>query len=164
MKPSSARMAASRGKALKLVLAARNRISAVAAAKAGTNSEPAPNTEVATSATTDGPPGCVGSTSYARATTVIPTNRIPSRIAITVRVLAAFLASGGLNAGTPLAMASTPVSATEPPANARSRRNTLRVSMAGGLNTSVCSIGTTVPVTIWKAPTPTISRARNTNR
>ena len=38
-----------------------------------------------------------------------------------VIVLAAFLASGGLKAGTPLAMASTPVSATEPPAKALSR-------------------------------------------
>ena len=35
-------------------------------------------------------------------------------------VLAAFFASGGLNAGTPLAMASTPVRATEPPAKALS--------------------------------------------
>ena len=33
---------------------------------------------------------------------------------MTVIVFAAFLASGGLNAGTPLAIASTPVSATEP--------------------------------------------------
>ena len=40
------------------------------------------------------------------------------------RVLAAFLASGGLNAGTPLAIASTPVSATDPPAKAwRSRKS-----------------------------------------
>ena len=39
MKPSSARIAARRGNALKLVFAARNRMSAVAAAKAGTNNE-----------------------------------------------------------------------------------------------------------------------------
>ena len=37
---------------------------------------------------------------------------------MTVRVVAAFFDSGGLNAGTPLAMASTPVRATEPLANA----------------------------------------------
>ena len=54
------------------------------------------------------------------ATTVSPTNRTPSSTAMTVIVFAAFFASGGLNAGTPLAMASTPVSATEPPANALS--------------------------------------------
>ena len=47
-------------------------------------------------------------------------NRTPSRIDIAVIVLAAFRASGGLNAGTPLAIASTPVSATDPPANALS--------------------------------------------
>ena len=38
---------------------------------------------------------------------------------MTVRVVAAFLDSGLWNAGTPLAMASTPVKATEPLANAR---------------------------------------------
>ena len=37
---------------------------------------------------------------------------------MTTSVLAAFFASGGLNAGTPLAIASVPVSATEPLANA----------------------------------------------
>ena len=41
-----------------------------------------------------------------------------------VSVLAAFFASGGLNAGTPLAIASMPVSATEPLANARRSRTT----------------------------------------
>ena len=46
---------------------------------------------------------------------------MPSRTAIAVIVLAAFFDSGGLNAGTPLAIASTPVSATEPPAKALSR-------------------------------------------
>ena len=51
-----------------------------------------------------------------------PTKITPSRIAIASIVFAALRASGGLNAGTPLAMASTPVSATEPLANARSTR------------------------------------------
>ena len=60
MKPSSARIAARRGNALKLVFAARNRMSAVAAAKAGTNSELAPKTDEATRATTEEPPGWVG--------------------------------------------------------------------------------------------------------
>ncbi len=63
---------------------------------------------------------------------MIPTNRMPSRIAITVSVFAAFLDSGGLNAGTPLAIASTPVRATDPPANALSRRKSVSVSVAGG--------------------------------
>ena len=51
---------------------------------------------------------------------VMPTNRTASRTAMTIIVFAAFFGSGGLNAGTPLAMASVPVSATEPPANALS--------------------------------------------
>ena len=38
-------------------------------------------------------------------------------------VAAAFFASGGLNAGTPLETASTPVIAVQPLANARSTRN-----------------------------------------
>ena len=49
-----------------------------------------------------------------------------------VIVSAAFFASGGLNAGTPLAIASTPVRATEPPANALSSSRTPSVSRAEG--------------------------------
>ena len=52
---------------------------------------------------------------------VMPTNRIARMLAITISVRAAFRASGGLNAGTPVAIASVPVSATAPAANARSR-------------------------------------------
>ena len=63
----------------------------------------------------------MGRSPYWTANRVRPMNRMPSRIDIAVIVLAAFFASGGLNAGTPLAMASTPVSATEPPAKALSR-------------------------------------------
>ena len=47
-------------------------------------------------------------------------NRTASRTAITASVVAAFFASGGLNAGTPVAIASVPVRATAPAANARS--------------------------------------------
>ena len=43
----------------------------------------------------------------------------PSR----ARVVAAFLLLGGLNAGTPLLIASTPVSAVQPDENARRIRN-----------------------------------------
>ena len=52
MNPSSARMAASRGKALKLVLTARKRMRAVAAWKATKRADPSPNTDAATMATT----------------------------------------------------------------------------------------------------------------
>ena len=102
------------------MFAARNRISAVEIAKVTKNSEPSPKVACAARATIEAPPGFVGRSPYATATTVSPMNRMPSRTAIAVMVLAAFFASGGLNAGTPLAMASTPVSATEPPANALS--------------------------------------------
>ena len=68
---------------------------------------------------------------YASAMYVMPTNRTASSAAMTVRVVAAFLDSGLWNAGTPLAMASTPVSATEPLANAR--RTSRMVSGSSGL-------------------------------
>ncbi len=64
-------------------------------------------------------PSGVGRTPNESATKVIPRNRIASRIATAPSVVAAFLGSGGLKAGTPLAIASVPVSATEPDANAR---------------------------------------------
>ena len=51
---------------------------------------------------------------------------------MTVSVLAAFFGSGGLKAGTPLAIASTPVRATDPPANAFRSRNKLSVSVGAG--------------------------------
>ena len=52
---------------------------------------------------------------------VIPMNSTARITAIAIRVAAAFRASGGLNAGTPVAIASVPVSATAPEAKARSR-------------------------------------------
>ena len=82
-------------------------------------------------------------------------------------VLAAFFASGGLNAGTPLAMASTPVSATEPPANALSSSRIpigSRASCGGNGTASVGGTWTTVPPTMLTKPMATIARARPTNR
>ena len=52
----------------------------------------------------------------------MPTNSTASRMAMAVSVVAAFFDSGGLKAGTPLAIASVPVRATEPLAKARSSR------------------------------------------
>jgi hypothetical protein len=49
---------------------------------------------------------------------VMPTKSVPRRTAMTVSVVAAFLPSGGLKAGTPLATPPS-VSATDPLANAR---------------------------------------------
>ena len=54
--------------------------------------------------------------------------------AITTRVVAAFLASGGLNAGTPVAIASVPVRATAPAANAR--RSSRMLDGLGGVATA----------------------------
>src|SRR3954462_7005725 len=102
-------MAARRGDALKLVFAARNRMSAVLTANVTNSREPSPNVAAAASATTDEPPGFVGRRPYWTATRGSPMNRMPGRTDIPVLVFAAFLDSGGLNAGTPLAMASTPV-------------------------------------------------------
>ena len=51
----------------------------------------------------------------------MPTNSTPRTTAITMSVVAALRASGGLKAGTPVAIASVPVRATAPDENARSR-------------------------------------------
>ena len=80
-------------------------------------------------------------------------------------MLAAFFDSGGLNAGTPLAIASTPVSATEPLANAR-RSSTMpqrlgaqrhRLGLARQRD-APC------PVAMWTTPMATMTSARPTNR
>jgi len=50
---------------------------------------------------------------------VIPENMVIARTPMISRVAAAFLLFGFWNAGTPLLIASTPVSAVQPDANAR---------------------------------------------
>jgi hypothetical protein len=52
--------------------------------------------------------------------------------AMITSVMAAFFASGGLNAGTPLDTASTPVIAVQPFANARRTRKVPTVPLAAG--------------------------------
>ncbi len=54
-----------------------------------------------------------------------PTNIVIASMPSSNRVVAAFLLLGFLNAGTPLLIASTPVSAVQPEENARSTRNTV---------------------------------------
>ena len=66
----------------------------------------------------------VGKTAKLVARNVIPTNRTARMPAIAMSVVAAFFDSGGLKAGTPVAIASVPVRATAPDANARSRMRT----------------------------------------
>lgn len=63
-------------------------------------------------------------TSDSRASAVTPTNIVAAIAPISASVVAAFLLFGGRKAGTPLAMASTPVSAVQPEAKARSTKKT----------------------------------------
>ena len=61
-------------------------------------------------------------TSASSASAVTPANMAAAMPPIRASVVAAFRLFGGLNAGTPLAIASTPVSAVQPEANARSAK------------------------------------------
>ncbi len=61
----------------------------------------------------------------------------------------AFLASGGLKAGTPFAIASVPVSATEPLAKALSSRNTPRPSLPSLTASGLRGRGAAAPVRMW---------------
>ena len=79
-----------------------------------------------------------------------------------VIVVAAFRASGGLKAGTPLAIASTPVSATEPLAKARRRSRRARGSSPKCSAFDCGATGWTLPVSMLKPPIPTIPSARAT--
>lgn len=54
---------------------------------------------------------------------LVPMNIVASNAAMIANVVAAFLASGGLNAGIPFEIASVPVNATQPFENAPSKRN-----------------------------------------
>ena len=88
-------------------------------------------------------------------------------LAMTISVRAAFCASGGLNAGTPVAIASVPVSATAPAANARSM---IRIVMS----IAVCCVAATTsavgtgPVSPWNTirmnPAAIIRNAEPRNR
>ena len=62
-------------------------------------------------------------TSAISASAVMPANMVTAMPPISASVVAAFRLFGGLNAGTPLAIASIPVSAVQPEANARSAKN-----------------------------------------
>ena len=63
-------------------------------------------------------------TSASSASAVTPANMVAARPPISASVVAALRLLGGLKAGTPLAIASTPVSAVHPDANARSAKKT----------------------------------------
>src|ERR1700736_3717552 len=88
-------------------------------------------------------------------------NITPSIAASSVSVRAAFRDSGLRNAGTPLAIASTPVMAVQPPANARKTRNRLTPSMAGGIG---CSGGGRPAINKCTVPTTSSRPMLPTNR
>src|SRR5437899_5540605 len=94
-----------------------------------------------------------GTTLYAWASTVIPTNITIASVAIVTSVADAFFDSGGRNAGTPFDTASTPVIAVQPLANAVSSRNVVNgccPAFAG----SGASTGTMPPVRYRNSPAP----------
>jgi hypothetical protein len=102
---------------------------------------------------------------YASATKVMPMNRMARRAAIATSVWAAFRGSGGLNAGTPLAIASVPVNATEPPANARSSSRMVTASSGSGAPGRGEGGGAPSPMTtIRNVPIAIMIRAEKTNR
>ena len=85
---------------------------------------------------------------------------------MTPRVVAAFFASGGLKAGTPVAMASVPVSATAPAAKARNSSRSVSgwiVSCTWPESTGTYS-APSPRTTIRNTPTPIISSADPTKR
>ena len=107
------------GKPLKAVLAARTRMNKVATCT-NTNRawpmKPPPSTCSVSWATRVGWPDSKGRAPSWMARKVMPMNRKPMIRAIATRVRWAFWASGFLNAGTPSAIASTPVRAVVPAA------------------------------------------------
>src|SRR5436190_13020118 len=106
------------GNPLKAVLAASTRMPAVAAWKAKKSTD-LPQTLSAIWLMIDGFPSGYARAWVPRASAVIPANIVIARTPIIVRVAAALRLFGGRKAGTPLLIASTPVSAVQPLAKAR---------------------------------------------
>ncbi len=136
MNPSRARIDASRGKSAKLVWAANTRIPIVEMRRTY-QAGPWPKVARPTCESTD-------SVADGRAPAVVARKEMPRktkpRITAIITIVAwAFFHSGGLNAGVPFEMASVPVIALQPSANARIRRSRL-------MDSTGTSIGTT-PVT-----------------
>ncbi|GIU98971.1 MAG: hypothetical protein KatS3mg014_0587 [Actinomycetota bacterium] len=126
MKASPAWKLARRGKSAKDVLAARIRISVVATWRARNSpvpSGPPPNTARPICAMTVRVSDGTTRRRYAR--NERPRNITASRLPIHMSVVRALRHSGGRNAGIPLEMASTPVTAAPPEAKAWSTRNGL---------------------------------------
>ena len=78
-------------------------------------------------------------------------NIVIDSMAIMSIVAAAFFASGGLKAGTPLETASTPVMAVQPLENAVSSRNNVSACPVGAIG-ATASTGCIVPLKARHAP------------
>ena len=119
MKLSVAWKFASRGKSANDVFAARIRINVVAACSARNNPYPsAPPPKMARATWEMTVFVSVGRTWSFTVRKESPRNITPRRLPIHIRVVRAFFHSAGLNAGTPLETASTPVTAAPPDAKA----------------------------------------------
>ena len=87
----------------------------------------------------------------------MPTNMAIDSTAISNMVVAAFLDSGGLNAGTPFDIASTPVIAVQPLEKAVSSRKSVSGPPTGSIGFTATT-GVTSPVRTRHAPRPIIAR------
>ena len=97
---------------------------------------------------------------------LMPRNMTPSSTPSHASTRRAFFHSTGLNAGTPLEIASTPVIAVEPPANACSNRKIVRPPPAvpAACSDAVEWIGLRSPVTARASPMPTSPITDTTKR
>ena len=111
------------------------RIAAVANCKS-TNTGPLPNTASPSCAMTVW--SWLGYGWSWCASSAVPKKSVPRIVPIATSVLAAFFDSGRLNAGTPLLIASTPVSATAPDENPFRIRNNPRVPPNSRVPANAC--------------------------
>src|SRR5262245_58762041 len=100
---------------------------------------------------------------YACDKSVMPRNIVIASTAIMSIVAAAFLASGGLKAGTPFETASTPVIAVQPFEKAVSRRNSVKGSYVEATGATAGS-GDTWPANTRQIPTAINARIVTTKK
>src|SRR5258706_6775929 len=94
---------------------------------------------------------------YACASSVMPMNIVIASTAIVTSVDAAFLLSGGRNAGTPFETASTPVIAVQPLEKAVRIANVVRMPVEVVVAPAAAATGSSDPVQYRHAPTPITS-------
>ncbi len=124
--------------------------------------EPAGNTPRAISDRTEGEPPTFGWACIFTASQETPRNMITAIVPRTASVVAALRPWGRRNALTPFAIASTPVSAVEPDANARSRRKRVTPPVPALIGCVVTAVGQ-LPVAQRVKPTPITRKIDITN-